>query len=146
MLVLAVSTAWVGVVGTVVGGLFGFITSWLVHRAERADRIAERGHAERKEAYAALLTHAENSMHLFQWLAEGQSTAAGVESDKDRANTVYDQEVTPRYMVLKITGTPKVIEAAGAMRDALNDVRRLMKTEPLPTADSLNFKEAHDGY
>lgn len=151
MVVLAVGDAWVGlvggVVGTAVGGLIGFMTSWLVHRSERADRIAARSRAESKEAYAALLTHAEDSMHLFEWLAKGQFSPAGPERDKERADTFYDQEVTPRYRVLKIIGTSKVVEAAREMRSALNGVRHLMvDAEKLPTAESTAFKTAHGRY
>jgi hypothetical protein len=130
-----------------VGGLIGFMTSWLVHRSERATRIAERSRADRKDAYAALLTHAEHSLHLFEWLAEGQFSPAGMEGDKARANTFYDQEVTPRYMVLKIMGKPKVVAAAGELRLALNGVRHLMVDgKRLPTAESTEFKTAHGRY
>ena len=148
MPVLAVSTAWVGVVGTAVGGLLGFMTSWVVHRSERAARIAERSRADRKDDYAALLTNAENSLHLFQWLAEGQVSPAGMEGDRAWANTFYDQEVTPRYMVLKIMGEPDVVAAAHELRHALNDVRHLMgrRGETLPTAASTEFKAAHGRY
>lgn len=122
MLLLAASEAWVAVVASAVGGLIGFMTSWLVQRSERADRTAERAdrtaerlRTERREAYAALLTRAEDSMHLFQWLAEGHSGPAGIEGDKAEADTFYDREVTPRYRLLKIIGTPKMVEAG---RDA----------------------------
>src|SRR4051812_2246511 len=66
MLVLADSSAWIGVAGTAVGGLIGFGTTFLLHRFERN----ERGRTERLDAYADWLTRAELSMHLFQRLAD----------------------------------------------------------------------------
>ena len=144
MSVLAVSAAWVGVVGAAVGGVLGFATSWAIHRSERADRIAERSRAERLDAYADLLTQAENSLHLFQWLAEGEFSPDGMERDKTRAKIFYDEQVTPRYMVLKITGKPEVVEAAGDLRGALNRVRKLTTGKTLPSAEK--FGAAHQGY
>jgi hypothetical protein len=152
---LALDAAWVGVVGVAVGGLLGFMSSWVVHRSERADRIAERVRADRKEAraekmeaYAALLTHAEDSMHLFEWLAKGQFGPAGAKSDRDSANTFYDREVTPRYRVLKILiDNPEVVKAAREMRMALNRVRHLVvDSKTLPSAASTEFIDAHRRY
>jgi hypothetical protein len=89
VLVVAAS-AWVAVVGTavggVIGGLIGFMTNWYVQRSERADRIAERSRTERKDAYAALLTHSEDSMHLFEWLAQNTSPTKE-ERDKPTCST-----------------------------------------------------------
>jgi hypothetical protein len=51
MVVLADSAVWVGVVGTVVGGLIGILGSLLLHRWARAERLR----AARKEAYGAFL-------------------------------------------------------------------------------------------
>ena len=82
----SVNSAWVGVVGTALGGLIGFATSWFVHRSERDERVGERLRAEKKEAYAELLKSAEHSFHLFQWLAEGEISPDGIERDKARAN------------------------------------------------------------
>jgi hypothetical protein len=127
-----------------VGGVLGFVTSWAIHRSERADRIAERSRAERLDAYAALLTQAENSLHRFQWLAEGNFSPDGMEMDKARANVFYDEQVTPRYMVLKITGKPGVVKAAGDLREALNRVRKVTTGETLPREGK--FSAAHDGY
>ena len=149
MVVLAVSAAWVGVVGTAVGGLLGFLSSWLVHRYERNERIAERSRAERKEAYAALLTNSEDSMHLYEWLAEGHVSPAGKEVDRKTADHFYDEHVSPRYRVLKIIGTPKVVEGGKEMRKALNRVRHLMvdgPTETMPTKPSSEFDAAHNSY
>jgi hypothetical protein len=69
-----IDSAWVGVVGTALGGLIGFLTSWLIHRSEREERIEERRRAEKKEVYAAFLRCAEDSFHRFQRLAERQFT------------------------------------------------------------------------
>jgi hypothetical protein len=148
MAVLAVSAAWVGVVGTVAGGLLGIMATLMLHRSERAERTAERSRAEKKEAYAALLTYAEDSLHLFERLAEGQfSRPGGEEDDLDKAYNFYDQEVTPRYMVLKIIGEEEVLPAAKELRDALNFVRHLMRdTKPLPTKESSEFETAHSRY
>jgi hypothetical protein len=92
MLVLADSSAWIGVAGTAVGGLIGFATTYLLHRFERS----ERARTERLEAYAALLTHAELSMHLFQRLADSRLKGAASDEDGVRADTFYDDEVVPR--------------------------------------------------
>ena len=148
MSVLAVSTAWVGVVGTAVGGVLGFATSWAIHRSERADRIAERSRAERLDAYAQLLTQAENSLHLFEWLAEGDSRPDEMERDKTRAKYFYDEEVTPRYMVLKLTAQPAVVEAAHDLRDVLSDIRDLTVRRGRPPAakQSTEFRTAHHRY
>jgi hypothetical protein len=148
--VVAISDTWgalIGLAGVALGGLIGFVGSWLVHRSERAERLAERSRAERKEAYAALLTKAEDSLQLFQWLAEGQFSPAGAERDREKANTFYDQEVTPRYRVLKIIGPPSVVEAARQMRRKLNAVRHLvLDSQELPSAESREFKDAHNHY
>jgi hypothetical protein len=149
MIVLAVSAAWVGVVGTVVGGLLGFLTSWLVHRLERNERIAERSRAERKEAYAALLTSAEDSMHLYEKLAKGHFSPAGKEEDRKAAYHFFDETMSPRYRVLKIIGTPKIVKAARGMRRALNAVRHLMVDGPpetMPAKQSSEFNVAHSRY
>jgi hypothetical protein len=155
MLVLAIDAAWVGVVGVAVGGLLGFATSWVVHRSERADRIAERSRADRKEAraekkeaYAALLTHAEDSMHLFEWLAKGRFSPAGPVADRASADTFYDHEVTPRGRVLEIlVDNAEIAKAADDMRMALNGVRHLMvDSEIPPTADNSEFRARHRGY
>lgn len=133
--------------GVALGGLIGVVGSWLVHRSERAERQDERSRQERKEACVALLTKAEDSLHLFQWLAEGQFTVDGVGADRQKADTFYDQEVTTRYRVLKIIGRPEVVEAAREMRRKLNDVRHLVvdPNEP-PSAESREFKDAHNDY
>src|SRR5215211_3179892 len=55
----------------------------------------------------------------------------GVSCEGARANRSYDHEVTPRLMVLKITGTREVAEAASEMRGALNGLRKLMLSELL---------------
>jgi hypothetical protein len=146
--VLAVSDAWIGLVGVLLGGLIGFVSSWLVHRSERSERTLERSRAERKEAYASLLTKAEDSMHKFQWVAEGEFGSQEAERERvQEANVFYDQEVTPRYRVLKIIGPPRVVEAARDMRKSLNAVRRLwIDTERLPRADDAEFKAAHNQY
>jgi hypothetical protein len=147
MAVLAVSAAWVGVVGTAVGGLLGAMATLMLHRSERAERIAERSRAERKEAYAALLTSTEDSFHLFERLAEGQFSRAGSEEDDlDKAKNFYDHEVTPRYMVQKIIGEEAVLPAAKELRDALNSVRHLMGTQPMPTKESTKFKAGQSRY
>jgi hypothetical protein len=147
MAVFAVSAAWAGVIGTALGGFIAFMTSWLVHRMERADRVAERSHAERRELYGAFLANAEDSMHLFQWLAEGHFSPAGSDADKQRANFFYDQEVTPRLMMLRIVGTPNVVESASEMRRALNDLRHVMTDAPtLPSDESPDFRDAHHRY
>lgn len=147
MAVLAVSAAWVGVVGAAVGAGIAFVGSWVVHRLERAHTIAERLRVEKKEAYASLLTSAEDSMHLFQWLAEGHVGPAGREEDKAKANYFYDQEVTPRLMVLRIIGASQVEEAASEMRRALNDLRHLMVDgETQPDHGSPQFMTAHARY
>jgi hypothetical protein len=112
MVVLADSAVWVGVVGTAVGGLIAILGSGLVHRWARAERLR----AERKDAYAAFLAKAEDSLHLFQWLAEGHFED-GWKEDGARANRFYDQEVTPRLMVLKMTGAPGVVEAASEFKN-----------------------------
>ena len=148
MAVLAVSAAWVGVVGTIAGGLLGVMATLMLHRSERAERIAERSRAERKEAYAALLTSAEDSFHLFERLAEGQFSRAGSEEDDlDKADKFYDDEVTPRYMVQKIIGEEEVLPAAKELRDSLNSVRHfMMDARPLPTKKSLNFQRLQSRY
>lgn len=147
MAVLAVDTAWVGLIGTALGGLIGFVASWSVHRMERAERVAERSRTERRDLYGAFLTKAEDSLHLFQWLAEGHIGPAGSEADKANANRFYDQEVTPRLMVLRIVGSPSVVEAASQMRKALNDVRHLMiEGENLPSDEGTQFTAAHSRY
>jgi hypothetical protein len=147
MVVLAVSAVWVGVVGTAVGGLIGLLGSVLVHRWARAERLR----AERKEAYAAFLAKAEDSLHLFQWLAEGHFED-GWKEDRARANRFYDQEVTPRLMVLKISGTHEVVEGASEVRRSLNGLRKLMLNElldpaaDLPLDESPEFKNWHGCY
>jgi hypothetical protein len=148
MAVLAVSAAWVGVVGTIAGGLLGVMATLMLHRSERAERIAERSRAERKEAYAALLTYAEDSFHLFERIAEGQFSRAGSqEDDLDKADKFYDDAVTPRYMVQKIIGEEAVLPAAKELRDSLNSVRHFMiDSRPLPTKKSLNFQRLHSRY
>ncbi|MGH2451312.1 MAG: hypothetical protein ACRDGE_08590 [Candidatus Limnocylindria bacterium] len=146
MVVLADSAVWVGVVGTVVGGLIGILGSLLVHRWARAERLR----AERKEAYGAFLAKTEDSLHLFQWLAEGH-LEDGWKEDTAKANRFYDQEVTPRLMVLKIIGTRGVVEAASELRRPLNELRKLMLDEVLgpediPMDESPPFKQWHESY
>ena len=87
MVVFAVSAAWVGVVGTVVGGVIGLLGSAFVRRWSRADRLRE----ERKDAYGTFLAKAEDSWHLFQWLAEGHFQDGWVE-DRANANRFYDRK------------------------------------------------------
>ena len=147
MAVLAVDTAWVGVIGTALGGLIGFVASWSVHRMERAARVGEVLRTERRDLYGAFLTKAEDSLHLFQWVAEGHISPAGSEADKAKANRFYDQEVTPRLMVLRIVGSPDVVSAGSQMRQALNDVRHLMIDDEIVLSDeSPQFMAAHRRY
>jgi hypothetical protein len=147
MLVLADSTAWVGVAGTTIGILITSIGAWLVRRSERAERISERSRTERKDAYAALLTGAENSMHHFQRLAREEYTPAGAENDRASADMFYDDEVVPRYRVLKIIGPTTVVAGARNMRMALNDIRHaVVDREPPLTAKSTDFQRLHDRY
>jgi hypothetical protein len=157
VLILAESSAWVGVAGTAVGGLIGFAASWLVHRSERAERAAEkindrvqglddRSRAEKKEAYAAFLTRAEDSMHLFQFLTDDATGPPGTE-DKAAAIKFYDQEVVPRYRMMELIGAEKPLDAAHSMRVALNDIRRLIKRSASPvTKNNEEFKTAHTSY
>lgn len=149
MIVLAVSAEWIGLAGVAIGGVLAFFTSWLVHRSERAERIAERSREERKEAYAALLTSTEDAMHLFEWLAEGHYVAAELEAERTRADHFYDDNATQRYRVLKIVGTHETVDAAREMRRALNTVRHLMvdgPAEAMPTIESREFGSAQHGY
>jgi hypothetical protein len=150
MSVLAVSDVWVGVVGvigTAIGASIGAMSSWLVHRWQRADTIAERSRAERWDAYGGFLKNAEDSLHRFQWLAEGHVPPERIKEERTEANYFYDQEVTPRLMVLKIFGPTEVVKAASDLRSALNEVRNLIvESEPLPTDKSPEFMRAHIGY
>ena len=147
MLVFAESSAWIGVAGTVVGGVIVVTSSWLLHRWERGARLAERSRAERKEAYAAFLTNAEDSMHLFQWLTKDASSAAAREDDEARADKFYDGEVVPRYRILELVATRTVLKPAREMRVALNDIRHLMKDSTTGvTRDDAEFKAAHTSY
>lgn len=147
MSVLAVSAAWVGVIGTAVGGFIGVMSSWLVHRLQRADTIAERSRTERWDAYGGFLKNAEDSLHRFQWLAEGHVPPDRIKEERTEANYFYDREVTPRLMVLKIFGPPEVVKAASELRGALNKVRKLIvEGETLPSDESPEFKNVHTGY
>jgi hypothetical protein len=147
MPVLAVDDVWVGVIGTAVGGVIGVLSSWLVHRWQRADTIAERSRTERWDAYGEFLKNAEDSLHRFQWLAERHVPPERFKEERTEANYFYDQEVTPRLMVLKIFGPPEVVKAASGLRRALNDIRKLMvEVEPPPTDESRAFKKAHASY
>lgn len=145
MAVVAVSAVWAGVAGAAVGGLLAFMSSWLVHRSERAERISERSRGEMKEACAALLTSAEDSMHLFEWLVKDHYGETASKEDKAKADHFYDQEVTPRVMALRIIGDDEVVGAAGEMRHAINHVRHLIvDAEALPTKEE--FRHAQVSY
>lgn len=147
MVVLAVSAElWVGLIGVALGGLLGFATHAYVRRSERAQAIEERSRAERKDAYSALLTSAENSLHRFQWLADRHVDPHRIEHERIEANFYYDQEVTPRYFVLRMTATDAVATAARELRKALNEVRKLFRAEALPTKESAEWKKAHGDY
>jgi hypothetical protein len=145
---LAVSDVWIGVIGTAIGGLIGVLSSWLVHVMQRADTIAERTRTERSEAYKGLLMSAEDSLHRFQWLAEGRvRPTTEVEDKRQEANYFYDREVTPRYMVLKIFGPQKVIDASKALRDSLNAIRKLVVTDqPMPSNVGKAFEQLQTKY
>jgi hypothetical protein len=144
---LAVSDVSIGVIGTAIGGLIGVLSSWLVHVMQRADTIAERTRTERSETYKGLLTSAEDSLHRFEWIAEGRVPRREVEGKRREADYFYDREVTPRYMVLKIFGPHKVIVASKALRDSLNDIRELVvEREPMPKDVRAQFKTVQAKY
>ena len=146
-MILALDEAWVGVVGVAVGGFFGFVGSWLVHRGERTERLEERSRAERKDGYSGFLTSAEDSVHRFQRLAEGHFTGAGRDVDRTTAIFLYDQEVTPRYMVLKIIGGREVLPSAEVLREAVNALRHLVTDDAdIPDAGGNAFRTALDRY
>ena len=85
-------------------------------------------------------------------MAHRRALQGWVEEDKARANRFYDQEVTPRLMVLKISGTHEVVEGASEVRRSLNELRKLMLNElldpaaDLPLDESPEFKNWHGCY
>jgi hypothetical protein len=139
----SVDSAWVGVVGTALGGLLGFMTSWLVHRSEREERVEERLRAEKRAAYTAFLRHAEDSFHRFERLATEKIDPAQTERDKTAANRFLDDEVVLDFRVLEffVDRSHDVGEAAHAYVHVLRDVRKLIKgAERLP-AEGQAFKD-----
>ncbi len=96
-----------------------------------------------------MLTKAEDSFHLFQWLAKGRFGPVGSEEDRKAANLFYDQEVTIRYRALEIIGTSDVARAAHDVRRRLNDLRHLLNdVETLPPTGEkrVRFEALEDGY
>jgi len=86
-------------------------------------------------------------LHRFQRLAEGHFTGAGRDADRPVAIFLYDQEVTPRYMVLKIIGGREVLPSTKVLRDAVKPLRRLVRDgADIPDADGTSFRTALDRY
>jgi hypothetical protein len=83
----------------------------------------------------------------FERLAKDEFTDERHEYEA-RAKAFYDDEVTPRYRVLKLIGKPKVVAAARAMRQKLDAVGDLAtgRYGPAVTADSPEFYAAHNDY
>lgn len=151
MIVLALSEAWIALAGVALGAIIGAFGGWAQYHWERD----ERSRAVRRQAYAEFLTKSEDSLHRFERLAKGQFSSAGSEQDRRTADFFYDDEVTIRYNVVKISGTPRVREAAKEMRRALNQLRHFFDHEELPLArtskvdfDGKNtrYKELRNGF
>jgi hypothetical protein len=86
-------------------------------------------------------------LHRFQWLAQRHVPSERIKEARTEANYFYDQEVTPRLMVLKIFGPREVVEAASGLRAALNDVRKLIVDgRTMPNDESPEWKLAHINY
>ena len=101
--------------------------------------------------YAAFLTAAEESMHLFQPLAEKEYGAAENRNKAsiNKADRFYDDNVVTRYRVLKIIGDENVIKPAKEMKDALNKIRKSVKESPIesiPKEHSPAYGLAHTSY
>lgn len=147
----SVDSAWVGVVGTALGGLLGFMTSWLVHRSERDERVEERVRAEKMNSYTAFLRHAEDSFHRFERLAEEEIDPAQIERDKATADHFFDDEVVLDYRVLEffVDRSHNVGEAARAYLKTLRQVRALIRnatTFPTEGTERKDFCDSRREY
>ena len=148
-LIFGESIAWLGGAATFCAGVLAFAAAvWInvsdrkerrdERRRDRADMVADRARAERKEAYAVLLKCAEDSMHKFEWVEKGVFTEDEHERDLEKADVFYDQEVSVRYQVLKMIGTPAVVTAAREMRRPLRDIRGMMVSQAnAPTSEGI---------
>jgi hypothetical protein len=134
---------------TLVGVVLGIGSQWLLHRRHQEEALADRLHAERREAYTALLVSASECAQLLGSVAAGHGYGeTGGEEARQKAAYAVDRDLTPRFRAIELVGTPEAVDAAAEMRRRLLQFRdRMTRGEgPLPAYESNEYRQVYEPF